>query len=31
MLTDSDAKSMKNNGKFEVCFNVQQQWIIKIN
>jgi transposase len=22
-LTDSDAKSMKNNGKFEVCFNVQ--------
>jgi transposase len=22
-LTDTDAKSMKNNGKFEVCFNVQ--------
>lgn len=22
-VTDSDAKSMKNNGKFEVCFNVQ--------
>ncbi|WP_219620140.1 IS1182 family transposase [Bacillus canaveralius] len=22
-LTDSDAKSMKNNGKFEVCFNFQ--------
>lgn len=22
-LTDPDAKSMKNNGKFEVCFNVQ--------
>jgi transposase len=22
-LTDSDSKSMKNNGKFEVCFNVQ--------
>jgi transposase len=22
-LTDTDAKSMKNNGKFEVCFNMQ--------